>query len=479
VAHYHFERLTFLDNASLLIESPTTPMHVAAISTFEMGPLERPDGGLDIDRIREFVASKLHRIPRYRQKLAWVPLEQQPVWVDDHHFNIHYHVRHTALPRPGDERQLKRLAARVMAQHLDRSKPLWELWFVEGLEHADRFAMIQKFHHCMVDGAAAVALMDVLLDHRPTTDFPPAPRWVPRPEPTAWELAADAVGRYLRLPAEIAGLAPGLLDGASALRERVRALADTARSTTALPDATPINQRIGPHRRFDWLSMDLAAIKAVKGRLGGTVNDVLLATVAGAMRRFLERRGVRTEGLDFRVMAPVNVRSASERTAPGNRVSAWMVPLPIAEPDPVKQVEAVRAATRALKDSHQALGADTLMQLLDHVPAPLLAFAVPQVAHRLLAANLVVTNVPGSREPLYLLGAKMLDTYGFIPLSDYLCLNIVLFSYVDALHWGFVGEWDLVPDLHDFVDDVRVAFQQLVDAVALQPDGAASRTRAP
>lgn len=478
-----YDRLSFLDNSFLLMEGPTSPMHVAGTATYEAGPLRKPDGGIDVDRIRAYVSSRLHLIPRYRQRLGHVPLERQPVWVDDDHFNIHYHVRHTALPRPGDERQLKRLAARIMAQHLDRSKPLWEMWIVEGLEELDHFAIVTKIHHCMVDGVSSVDLLNVLLRLDASEQFEPAPDWIPRPAPTSWDLLRDAVFRYATLPLEVGRNARAILaevrDPRSDVRARLRGVRDMVWSGLVQPSETPLNRPIGPHRRFDWTSMELERLKAVKNALGGTLNDVVLTTVAGALRRFLERRRVNVEGLDFRVMAPVSVRTAEQRGTLGNRVSAWMVPMPLDERDPRRRLERIRETTARLKESKQALGAEVLTRVGEWTPSTLLSLGA-RMATRRLPFNLVVTNVPGPQVPLYLLGAKMLDNYGLVPLTDYLCLGVVLFSYAGKLCWGFTGDWDLLPDLHDLVLDVEASFAELeaiATPVVVEASGAAPRPR--
>jgi WS/DGAT/MGAT family acyltransferase len=477
MSRYAYERLAFLDNSFLIMEGPTTPMHVAGTATYEVGSLRTPEGGIDIDRIRGYVSSRLHLIPRYRQRLAFVPLENHAVWIDDAHFNIHYHVRHTALPRPGDERQLKRLAARIMAQHLDRSKPLWEMWVVEGLEASDSFAVISKIHHCMVDGMSSVDLLNVLLQPEPVDSFEPAPEWLPRPAPTSFELLRDAAYRYASLPFAIGRNLQDIVhqtrDPRSDLRARLRAVRDTLSASFQSPSPTPLNQPIGPHRRFDWLTMDLARVKAVKNVVGGTLNDVVLATVAGAVRRFLERRRVHPEHLDFRVMAPVSVRAAEERGRLGNRVSAWMVPMPLDERDPRRRLDRIRETTSALKDSKQALGAEVLTAVGEWTPSTLLSLGA-QLATRRLPFNLVVTNVPGPQVPLYLLGARMLDNYGLVPLMDNLCLGIVLFSYAGKLCWGLTADWDLVPDLHDFAMDVERSFQELADLTPIEVRAAPS-----
>ena len=467
-----YERLSFLDRSFLIAESTAAHMHVASTATYEAGPLRRPDGGIDVERIREYVGSRLHRIPRYRQALAYTPVEAHPVWVDDAHFNLHYHVRHTSLPRPGDERQLKRLSGRIMSQQLDRSKPLWEMWIVEGLEGGERFAVITKVHHCMIDGVSSVDLLEVLLTPRPTEKLEPPPRWLPRPAPTRFQLLQAEALRRLRAPFEIAADARRFLrqaeDPRSDLRVRLRALRDTLRSGLRRVSDTPLNRPIGPHRRFDWLAMEVAAVKRVKAVLGGSLNDVVLATVAGAVQRFLEGRSINVDLLDFRVMAPVSVRASHERGTLGNRVSAWMIDLPIAERDPHRRMERIAASTARLKSSKQALGAEVLSQVMGWTPSTLLSLGARMLT-RALPFNLVVTNVPGPQVPLYLLGSRMLDNYGQVPLTDYLGLGIVIFSYAGTLCWGFNADWDLLPDLHDFVIAVEESFEELQQAARTTP----------
>jgi diacylglycerol O-acyltransferase / wax synthase len=472
-----FDRLSFQDNSFLIAESPTNHMHIAGTATYEAGPLRRADGGIDAVRIRRYVTSRLHLIPRYRQVLAHTPIEGHPVWVDDQHFNIDYHVRHTALPRPGDARQLKRLSGRIMSQQLDRSKPLWEMWVVEGLEGGDHFAVITKVHHCMIDGMSSVDLLEVLLTPMPTETIEPAPHWQPRPAPTTWELLRAETMRRAAMPLEtLASFRESwarVQDPRSDLRAMLRAVRDTVWSGLRAVSDTPLNRPIGTHRRFDWLEMNLDDVKAIKNRLGGTLNDVVLTTVSGAMQRFLEERRVNVEGLDFRVMAPVSVRGTGERGTLGNRVSAWVVDLPIAERDPRRRLELIREATTRLKDSKQALGAEMLTQVMSWTPSTLLSLGARMVLRR-LPFNLVVTNVPGPQVPLYMLGARMLDNFGQVPLTDYLGLGIVLFSYAGKLCWGFTADWDLVPDLHQVVAATEAAFQELRDAAAEAPSGDSS-----
>jgi WS/DGAT/MGAT family acyltransferase len=464
--NYAFERLSVVDNSFLAIEGPNAHMHVGATTVFDAGPLLNADGGVDIDRIRDYVAARLHLIPRYRQCLAPVPLGTRLVWVDDPHFNIHYHVRHTSLPRPGDTQQLKRLAARIVSQQLDRAKPLWEIWVVEGLEDG-RFALVAKTHHCMIDGLSGVDLLAVLLSPTPQPTIPPAPGWIPRPAPSRFALFRDEWYRRLSEPLALASEVPCSLgtvrDVVLGLLESVTAAGETLGAAMHQASETPFNRPIGPHRRFDWLAVDLEALRHVKKRLGGTVNDVVLATVAGALRRFLERRRVNVDVLEIRANVPVSLRADAERGTLGNRIALWMTELPVAERDPVRRLATVRATTTRLKESKQAMGAEVLAAVSEWTSSTLLALAV-QLSTRSRPFNLVVTNVPGPQMPLYLLGAHLRECYPMVNLLANQGLGVALFSYAGLLCWGFMADWDLVPDLHDFVLDVAASFQELREA---------------
>jgi len=460
---YGYDRLTALDHSFLLFEKPNSYMHVASTQIFESGPLRTRDGGIDAEAIKRATAASLHLIPRYRQKLAYVPLEGRPVWIDDAQFNVDYHIRHTSLPRPGSVEQLKRLSARVMQQHLDRARPLWEIWIVEGLE-GDRFALISKVHHCMVDGVSGVDLLRILFSASPDAEIPEAPLFVPRPAPSGLELLRDEVLRRVALPLgairDLGNLAREARDTRRELVFRLRAAAETLGATFQSASPTPLNRAIGPHRRFDWLSMDLAEIKDVRKALGGSLNDIVLTVVTGAVRRFLERRQRNPKEIEFRVLAPVSVRAKEEEGALGNRVSAWLIELPIGEPDPRVQLERISRRTAELKDSKQAVGAELLTQAAEWTPSTLLALGARN-ATRLLPFNMVVTNVPGPQLPMYLLGAKMLEVYPHVPLVDQLGLGVALLSYNGKLGWGFNADYDLVPDLDAFVEATCAAFAEL------------------
>jgi diacylglycerol O-acyltransferase len=462
-----YERLTQLDNSFLIYEAAGAAMHVAATQIFEAAPLRGADGAIDIDRIQKYVLSRLHLVPRYRQRLAYTPIERHPVWVDDASFNVRYHVRHSRLPHPGDERLLKRTVGRIFSQQLDLTKPLWEMWVIEGIE-GDRVAIVSKTHHCMIDGISGGDIMSVLMSPEPREKIEPPPAWVPRPVPSALELARGEAARVVSAPARLgAGLLRVARDEDHArhhLAERLRAAGRVLGSSAAGGTPTPLNQPCGPYRRVDWTTMTLDAIRSVRRELGGTVNDVVLATTAGAVRRFLKRaRQVNVDDLDFRVFAPVSLRSESQRGTLGNRVSGWLLPLPVGERDPRRRLEAVRRVTAELKESKQALGAEVLTGVLEWTGSALLSLGA-RLASWGTPFNMVVTNVPGPQRPLHLLRARMLEAHPMVPLMGTLATGIALFSYDGTLSWGVTADWDLVPDLHDFVLAIEESFRQLREA---------------
>jgi WS/DGAT/MGAT family acyltransferase len=469
----HYERLSALDASFLEIENENSHMHVGAVLIFDGAPLVTQHGGLDAERVRVYVESFLHRIPRYRQRLAYIPLERHPVWVDDPSFNIFYHVRHTALPRPGEERQLKRLCGRIFSQKLDLTKPLWEIWIVEGLSD-ERFALVAKAHHSMVDGVSGMDLLTVLLSPAPDSAFEPGPPWRPRPAPAPSQLVAAELYRRGR-----AWL--GLVrDAAQAATRPRRALASAWEAATSIAEAlggatpgsdTPLNPRIGPHRRIDWFRLDLDDVKSVKGRLGGTVNDVVLATVVGALRRFLSTRGVSPEGLDFRALVPVSVRAAGEQGRLGNRVAQLLAALPLGERDLFTRYSSVVELTTRLKRSHQIHGSELIEELSDWTATAVLTQLI-RLAVRLRAYNIVVTNVPGPAIPLYLLGAPLRECYPTVPLYSNQAVGVALFSYAGGLFWGLNADWEGMTDLHGLVELLRDEFAALL-RLALSGESAA------
>jgi len=475
----YYDRLSALDASFLSLEDSNCHMHVGGVLLFDIGPLRHPQGGLDIERARRAIAARLHLVPRFRQRLSYVPYERTPVWVDDDRFRLAYHVRHTALPHPGDERVLKRLVGRIMSQPLDRGRPLWEMWFVEGLD-GDRMAIISKTHHCMIDGLSGADLISVLLDAVPNAEPEQPLHWRPRPEPSPSELAFDAVRRRITQPIDALQAAVDAARKPDATWRRLRtdleALGAAFAPALTPTSRTPINVEVGPHRRFDWTAMRIADFKAVKNALGGTLNDVVLATVSGALRLFLLRRGVKPDGLNVRAQVPVSVRSQDEQGALGNRVTQMIAPLPVDITDPVERLEAVRNTMGDLKESKQALGGEVLTAISEWTVPNLLVQAV-RLAERSRPYNLIVTNVPGPQLPLYFLGAEMQTTYPVVPLFHNLALVVGLFSYNGGLFWGLNADWEQVPDLHDFVMALEESFAELKQRAAEPPRAVSGKAR--
>ena len=468
MSEIHYEPLSYLDASFLALETRTSHMHVAGVALFDAAPLKGEDGGIDIARIRAHVASKLQYIPRYRQRLEWVPYDRRPVWIDDEHFALDYHLRHSSLPRPGTETQLKHLAGRIVSTPLDRNKPLWELWVIEGVED-NRFAIIAKIHHCMIDGVSGIDLTTILLNVIPSSDVEEPPEWIPRPAPTPTQLAV----------AEAARLTRKVIDRLSNLSDTVRegvALTDRTMDKTAAAmsslrsgwlttaDRTPLNPDIGPNRRFDWTELPLAAVKEVKDSLGGSVNDVVLAITAGAVRRFLiDERDFDVSDVEFRVMNPVSTRRPDQRGAMGNQVAMWLLDLPIQEPDARARYELIKNGTRNLKQTNQAVGAAALVELSSGTPITLLSLANRVVGSKMRPFNMTVTNIPGPQFPMYLLESEMIANYPMVPLWAQHGVGVALFSYNGRLLWGIHADYDTLPDSDRFLDAIQESFRELRD----------------
>jgi diacylglycerol O-acyltransferase / wax synthase len=446
-------------------------MHVASTSIFE-GPAPTHA------EFRDHIASRLHLVPRFRQKLRFVPLAQgRPVWVDDPHLNLDYHVRQTALPAPGSEEQLRNLAARIFSQQLDRSKPLWELWLVEGL-HGDRFAIVGKSHHALVDGVSGVDITTVLfdLDAEPQGSPASSPPWLARPEPTDLNLVTDAIRERLTSPKEIARGVRAAFRGPRKVLEGVGATSKMIGAGMAAPSSV-FNVEIGPHRRFAITQADLAELKRVKDAHGGTVNDVILSIVAGGIGKYLRARGHDTEGLELRAMVPVSVRAEEEHGALGNRISAMMAPLPVWSEDPVERLEVVTGEMGDLKNSGQAVGAEILTKLTDFAPSTIVAQAARlQPAQRFF--NLVVTNVPGPQFPLYVLGRKMESIFPMVPLARRQALCVGIMSYNGQINFGLIGDYDAMADLDSFALDLEAATAETVASAPTKPKRAKAKPRA-
>jgi diacylglycerol O-acyltransferase / wax synthase len=460
------QRLTALDAGFLHLERGGAHMHVASILVFAGEPPS-------YEELVEALDRRMHLVPRYRQKLAEVPLGQgRPVWVDDPHFNLRYHVRHSALPAPGGDEQLKALAGRLFALPLDRSKPLWEINLVEGLEGGDRFALISKTHHALVDGVSGVDITSVLFDASP--DPAPAARedreWIAQPEPTGAELLAQALLDRATVPGEATRALRAVTRRPRRVLTRVgeRLVGIGAMAWAGLSPAppSPFNVPIGPHRRYTWVDAEVAQFKAIKNALGGTLNDVVLASVTLALGRFLRRRGEPTDGVVLKAMVPVSVRADAQRGALGNRVAAMWAPLPVGVQKPAAVMAQVSEAMRGLKESGQAVGAVALTSLADFAPPTIMSQAARlQPQQRLF--NLVVTNVPGPQVPLYLLGREMQRFYPVVPLARNQAVGIAIMSYNGRLGFGLLGDYDAMPDLEDLAADLRQAIDALAAAAGV------------
>jgi len=453
------ERLTPADALFLHLEDDHTHMHVASCTIFE--------GSVDYQEAIEEVRRRLHLVPRFRQKLASVPLGAgRPVWVDDQHFNIEYHLRHTALPAPGSEEQLKNLAGRIMSQQLDRTKPLWEIWLVDKLA-GERFAMISKTHHCLVDGVSGADITAVLLDLAPEPPDLRAEPWTPEPEPTHAKLVADAVRERMTEPLEIARGVRRILRAprriAKTGAEFLEAMGALAWAGLNPAPKTALNVPIGPHRRVEFVRSSLADFKTIKSALGGTVNDVVLAVVSGALRRFLEHRAIDVRGLELKAMVPVSTRSESEQGALGNRVTSMAAPLPIYEEEPMLRLAIVREAMKDVKSSKQAVGAEMVMQLSGFAPPTILGQAARLQAQQRFV-NLLVTNVPGPQFPLYTQGHKLIDLFPMAPLGANQALNIAVMSYDGQLGFGLVADFDAIPDLGVIAEGLEKSIAELLQA---------------
>jgi WS/DGAT/MGAT family acyltransferase len=452
------DRLSGLDASFLAFERQGAHMHVGSVLIFEGPPP-------DYDELVAHVERRLDLVPRYRQRLAFPPLGAgRPVWVDDRHFNVRYHVRHSALPAPGDADQLRRLVGRLFSQRLDRAKPLWELWLVEGVD--DRFAVICKTHHALVDGISGVDIATVLFDLDPDPPAPegPPPRWSPRPEPSRAMLFADALVERAESP----------LGAARALRSAVahpdRASAEAAHALAGLAaiaaagvggaPPSPLNVRIGPHRRFAWVDTDLAILKAIKDVHGGTVNDAVLTIVAGALRAHLFRHCQDPEEMELKAMVPISVRADTERGALGNRVAAMYAPLPVGVADPGERFRFVHAAMAGLKESGQAVGAQAITRLAG-VAAPTVLDQAGRLQARQRFFNLTVTNVPGPQFPLYILGRRLEAFYPQVPLVLNTALGIAVMSYDGRVFFGLLGDYDAMADIDAFADDLSSAIAEL------------------
>jgi diacylglycerol O-acyltransferase len=461
MAQGHMDRLSSIDASFLTNETSSAHMHVGAILIFEGPPPAYQDF---LDHVR----SRLHLVPRFRQKLAFPPIETgRPFWVDDPHFHLAYHVRHSALPAPGSEEQLRNIAGRLFSQALDRSKPLWELWLVQGMER-NRFAIVTKTHHALVDGVSGVDIATVLFDVKPVPEpIEPDRDWVPQPPPSSAELAARGAVELSETPFKLARRAVRAASHPMRTTRKVveagEALGEVAWNFTNPAPEVPLNTEIGSHRRFAWTRSELADFKRIKDTFGGTVNDVVLTVVSGALRSWLRSRGLKTEGLELRALVPVSIRAEDERGQLGNRIAAMRGPLPVYIEDPVKRLDTVKRAMGSLKESKQALGAEVISRFNDFAPPTLLAQA-SRINFSTRLFNLIVTNVPGPQIPLYVLGRELQDVFPVAFLPENHGLAIAIMSYNGGIDFGLLGDYDTMEDIELLANGLNESLGDLLTA---------------
>jgi len=453
------DRLSPLDASFLHVEAENSQMHIASVAIFE-GPAPSQD------ELVAMVASKLHLVPRSRQRVRFVPLQLgRPAWVDDPHFHLDYHLRRTALPAPGGDEELRNLIGRVMSQRLDRARPLWEMWIVEGLSEG-RWAVASKTHHCMVDGVSGTDLLTVVMDDTPTPQRARPPRWRPATEPGALQLVGDALRERMTSPYEVVRSARSALRGprraAEGLGEILRGLGSLGRLAQG-ETVSSLNGVVGPYRRWAWATASLADIKKIRAALGGTVNDVVLAVITRGFRDLLKARREPVEGRVVRTLVPVSVRRPDERGTYNNRVSAMFADLPVGIGDPVKRLESIRAQMDRLKESKQAVAAEALTSLSGFAPSLLLALGT-RLFSRLPQRTIqtVTTNVPGPQAPLYACGRRMLAAYPYVPLAGSVRIGIAIFSYHGQLTFGVTGDWDSCDDLGVLTHGIEAGVEELL-----------------
>jgi diacylglycerol O-acyltransferase / wax synthase len=461
------ERLSALDVSFLYLETPTTAMHVGSVARFE----PQPDQPFDYDALCSLVSRRISLAPRYRQKVRWVPGHlANPVWVDDEDFDITYHVRRSALPKPGTDDQLRELVGRLQSRQLDRHRPLWEMYLVEGLADG-RFAIITKTHHAMVDGISAVDIATLILDLEPTPRDTPPDTWVPHPEPSRAALLGAAVADTLRRPTQVVEtMRSGVTDvraTADRLLGAVSGVAEIARTGFSSAPHSPLNAEIGEQRRFGMAATSLEDYKLIRKAHGGTINDVVLATVAGAIRAWLLTRGEAVSpSTTVRAMVPVSIRGSGDEGFVGNRISSYFVDLPVGEPDPVAVLHQVSFAMKAHKESGQSVGAEALVRLSGFAP-PTIHSAAARAASGLTRRlfNLVVTNVPGPQFPLYASGAPMIDCYPVVPLAKGQAVTVGLISYDGGVFYGLNCDRDSMPDIDVLAGCIEDSLAGLVGTV--------------
>lgn len=464
------DTLSTLDAEFLHLEDGIGHMHIAGACVF---------GGTQptMEELTALVRGKIDQIPRYRQRVRSVPLELgRPIWADDPHFDLGYHLRHTALPSPGDDEAFCNLMGRLMAQELDRDRPLWETWLVEGLE-GGRWAIVFKVHHCLVDGVAGAELLQVMLDLEPTTEVhEPAP-WAPSPEPDGATKVLDAWVGFVR---DAATTVRGLPDAVAHPSRTARSIGTTAqglvRWVSNLGTTTPLSVEgtIGPHRSWAHSDVSLADVKAVGKAFGGTVNDVVLAAVTGGYRELLLARGDDVTTARFRSLVPVSTRRDDGHGVPDNRVTAMLYELPVGVADPLERLRLVREQVGELKGSHMAETGALLTEVGDLLPPAAVGtvsrFAV-RAMHRLpqRSINTVTTNVPGPQFPLYCLGREMLEYRPYVPIHHGVRVGTAIISYNGRVYFGVTGDATSTPRVDIVADGTARAVEELVDRIPSAP----------
>ena len=458
------EWMSPMDASFLHIEGPNNPMHIGGVSVFE-GPAP------PFERLEEMVAAKLDAVPRYRQKVRFVPLALgRPVWVEDPYFNLEYHLRHSALPAPGTEQILRRTAGRIFAQHLDRRRPLWEIWMIEGLSE-NRWALLSKVHHCMVDGVAATDLMTVMFDASPRPAAGDA--WAPAPEPSGLELVVRSLTHQASSPAEQLRIVRAAVRRPRMTLARAGDLLRGMTSALGLLrplEGSSLTGAVGPHRSWSTARVDLTDVKAIKDALGGTINDVVLTLVSGGLRELLAARGEYVEGRAVRALVPVSVRRPGEEGVYNNRVSAMFAELPVGIRDPAVRLSAIRSQMDGLKQSKQAVAGDVLTSLSGFAPALLLALAGRLAARSpSLGVQTGVTNVPGPQRPLQTLERTLLESFPFVPVIGNVRISIAVFSYDGHLYFGVSADYDSSNDIDILTAGVEAATTELLDLIGEHP----------
>jgi len=458
------DRLSSLDVSFLYLEEATTPMHVGGVVTFQA-----PETGFDLDRLTRLIETRIGLVPRYRQKVKWVPGRiANPVWIDDEDFDVHFHVRRSALPKPGTDDQLKELVARIMSRPLDRNRPLWEMYLVEGLADG-RFAILSKTHHAMVDGAGALDIGQVILDLTPQPRVVQTEPWNPRPEPSDTDLVTEALSEMVRSPAvafdAVRTGADDVRETAERFGRRAAGLAAAALTMARPPAQNPLNRSIGEARRYGMADARLADLKAIRKAHGGTINDVVLTVVAGALREWLQTRGESVTSMtQVRALVPTSVRDGAEGS--GNHIAAFLVDLPVGEPRAVVRLHRVSFEMDQLKSTGQMVGAQALVGVAGFAPPTLHSLgarAANDLSRRMF--NLVVTNVPGPQLPLYADGALMLAAHPVVPLAKGQALSIGVTSYNGGMFFGLNADRDAMADVDVLAQCINSAIDELLDTV--------------